>query len=675
MMRVSDAAILAGTKLKTRRVRMTITSVIAGLLFIVAICLSLLVSGVIKSVENFNKEGYGSRYLVSLNADPSLGADGSIYNRLQDDKDLQAELELKYKTYKKEKAAYAKLVGAEYDPKNEPPLFEEFDGIKNPNFSVSVLNEFLMQNQGIDSDLINKSADKISNSSEVIASYEVVPIGSNEFGPGSSSIKTEQKYSLNPIIDGQEYGLDDKEQIQYSSAGQPQPLKAFTESLGVADDRLTHPLYFDGINVDNIINENRVPVIAPYEAVQEILGLKPYSDDDSNVTNEQRLERYRRVREDAKGLKFSVCVRNQSSINSLNKAKETQSQQQLAVKDSKLQKPSLLLEAGKDPCSGIAVVKDVRTEDEKKFAIAQEKLENYDTPGLLATPTQRLVEFEVIGIMQGSRSNVSSFSISSIVRELISTRPFGYQIQWAIPESSINKTIPELSTKVAAQQISPGQYGETVKVIELENAAQVKDLMDKVQCDYNFNEMIDPGSFQIKGDSCKEQGRIFSVAPFGSNSVALDQVKSVFNGIFKWVLIVITAISSVILIGIVGKIISDSRRETAVFRAIGAKRFDIAQIYLTYSFFLGSIIAIVAMSIGILIVGFIHNKYSAGLSVDAVISYGSKDLNKTFELYAVDPKQLGVIVFAIIGAALLSALLPLLTNLRRNPIKDMRDER
>ena len=55
---------------------------------------------------------------------------------------------------------------------------------------------------------------------------------------------------------------------------------------------------------------------------------------------------------------------------------------------------------------------------------------------------------------------------------------------------------------------------------------------------------------------------------------------------------VVGAIAGVILMGMIGRIIADSRKETAVFRAVGASRLAVAQVYVAYTVYLAGCVAL-----------------------------------------------------------------------------------
>lgn len=156
--------------------------------------------------------------------------------------------------------------------------------------------------------------------------------------------------------------------------------------------------------------------------------------------------------------------------------------------------------------------------------------------------------------------------------------------------------------------------------------------------------------------------------------MALDSAKRGFGRLFRYVALGVALIAAVIMMGTVGRMVADSRRETAVFRAIGAKRLDIAQIYVLYTILLSVLICAFALIIGILLAGFVHSRYASEATVEALVAYNAQDLDKTFRLYSFFwPDVLQLVGLALAGGVI-SSILPLVRNLRRNPIRDMRDD-
>ena len=137
---------------------------------------------------------------------------------------------------------------------------------------------------------------------------------------------------------------------------------------------------------------------------------------------------------------------------------------------------------------------------------------------------------------------------------------------------------------------------------------------------------------------------------------------------------VVAAIAALILMGMVGRVISDSRRETAVFRAIGAKRNDIRAIYVIYTLFLSLLVAAMTLAIGFGVALWINGQFASEATIQAHLTFVGADRSAEFRLFGVWWEALLAIVALIIVAGLVSMLLPIARNLARSPIKDMRDE-
>ena len=186
--------------------------------------------------------------------------------------------------------------------------------------------------------------------------------------------------------------------------------------------------------------------------------------------------------------------------------------------------------------------------------------------------------------------------------------------------------------------------------------------------------MPKPGQSDPRVVDCYKMGKYFDISPFGNNASAIEDMRRGVWKVMRYVAPAVLLIASLVLMGIVGKIIADSRRETAVFRALGATRFAIAQIYLTYSLFIGVFIVLISFIIGSVGALLFSHKLSPDASVSAVLAYNARDIHKQFSFYGFDLQYAAIIIGLIAAAAILSTALPLATNIRRNPIRDMRDE-
>jgi ABC-type antimicrobial peptide transport system permease subunit len=175
-------------------------------------------------------------------------------------------------------------------------------------------------------------------------------------------------------------------------------------------------------------------------------------------------------------------------------------------------------------------------------------------------------------------------------------------------------------------------------------------------------------------DSCVNSGKPLTISPYGNNAGAVEEFRRGFWLVTRYIILAIVILASLIMMGNVGKIIADSRRETAVFRALGAKRFDVGQIYITYSMMLAGLLFASSAVIGTLAAAWLDSWLRPTMSVVAVLTYNAADTNKQFWLFGFDIRLFIAIFVLIVIAAFISTIIPLSGNLRRNPIKDMRDE-
>ena len=406
-------------------------------------------------------------------------------------------------------------------------------------------------------------------------------------------------------------------------------------------------------------DDGSVPVIAPYTAVEQAVGLKPLP---ATAKSKERLARLKEVREKAAGYKFDVCYRNQASNDQIQQAQ--QQQQEIAANKSKkdYQVPDLVYDLPAQTCGPAVVTRDKRSAQQKKY---DANLALFNKKFGQADPESKILRLRIVGI-NTDVSTGSSISVTEIFRSILSS---SLGQGWASP-IELTEENPTITKIFNANSDGAGR----TLYAEFENSAQVEKIMKEQACEPDFSVQFNAvGNQPYK--KCLDQGKYFGFSAFGSSSVAIDQFRRGFDKVFLIVGIAISVIAAIILMGTIGRIIADSRRETAVFRAIGAKRRDIAQIYLIYTIAVALLIALTSTVFGFLISQFIDNRYSSSVTVDALVAFNISDLTQEFSMSSLYAKGILYITGLIIAAALLASLLPLLNNLRRNPIKDMRDER
>ena len=117
MIKLSDAILLASTKMRTHKVRTAVTILLSGLLFALLVTASVVTTGVFHSVDNFRKDSLSSRYIVAVYET----LDPDIAQRTLRDPALIAEAKSRYEQLVQAKSAEAKLLGINYNQASDQP--------------------------------------------------------------------------------------------------------------------------------------------------------------------------------------------------------------------------------------------------------------------------------------------------------------------------------------------------------------------------------------------------------------------------------------------------------------------------------------------------------------------------------------------------------------------------
>ena len=643
MMYPQDAARLAATKLKTRKVRLGITVVISSLLFSVLFGASFLVSGVLTSLQRFNDAGFGNRYLVSAG---SLSP--GVYDKTSD-QTLVAKAAAMEKDMQTKKTAEAKRLGIDYDPTTDLPYLIDggFDGkTKQLNTQVPAVQQLIAQS-------LTDKPDSQKNFEATANAYGAIHTYKNQYMNNFSGQPTT---NLSLILKG-------KEQTALSTnfSGPPSGFSTLILQWQLMSKDLLQPFIISGQNLDTG-SDGSVPVIAPFSAAEEALGLKPLP---ATAKPKDKLARLSDVRMRAGGLKIQVCERNTTSAQDVSTA--DQEQQDIArnkgTKGYTL--PDLVADKPGVACGPIVVTRDVRDADTKKLAAANTQFKReFGEPA----PESHIVTLRIVGLNKDFASG-SSASVVDIFQSLLSSTLGN---GWYTPLESATKTS---SIASIFDVDGPTQALQTPTYIaELPTAAATRKILSEQNCQPDFS--AGPGTSIVDPyKKCNDQHKYFSFAPFGSSSTAIDEFRKGFTKVFKIAILIVVGIASLIMMGTVGRIIADSRRETAVFRAIGAKRLDISQIYITYTLLVSVLIGLVSLVVGLGLAEWLQARYSDQLTTTALLSFNVQDLAQRFHMVGTNARDLGYLVAAIVAVSLLATVLPLLNNMRRNPINDMRDER
>lgn len=652
MMRPLDSVRLASAKLRAHRVRTGIITSIVALLFAGIVMVLAIVAGTTKSLGSFSGEGLGNRFIVK--ATPIVDTQ-SIYGT--SNQAITSKLTDETSRLKVAKKAEAKRLGIDYDAATDQTLpISEYDAGNGTKQTVSNLSS-AFANQTI-KDYFNSlphiAYDDFAKSAKQAgaqATYASTTMSMMSYGASQSSVTV--------VIDG-------KEQQQDNTNGMVKGIGQLSQGQWqYFDSELLKPFVLTGQSLA-VGSDGSIPVIAPVSAAETVLKLSPVS---STASSDEQLGHLQTLRHDIAGKTAQLCYRNSSSAELLSTAKSQQDEMARNKGKADYTAPSLQYNVPTEACGEVTVKKDTRTYDEKKLAENQlnfkKQFEGYEDP------VQGIITVRFVGLVPDS-NYAMGFSVKDLLKNMLqSSLGEGWfsPITTVKPGSLAGRIAEPYSTTSAASRVYYAEFPdyESAKAF---TKAQTCDAQLSMQEMMSYS----PNKPDPRVTKCYAAGKYFDIAPFGNNASAIADLKAGVWKVMRYVAPVVLIIAALVLMGIVGKIIADSRRETAVFRALGATRSSIAQIYLNYSLFIAVFITLLATAIGSFGALWVHTKFSDDISVAAVLAYNASDVHKQFKLFGIDPLYIGIVIGLIVLATLLSTVIPLLTNVRRNPIRDMRDE-
>lgn len=649
MIRVSDACLLAYTKLRARKVRLIVTVVISSLLFGVMALSSFVVRGMVSSANSFAEEGFGKRYILSADV---FGGESFAYT--EDKSVLDRAIALQKDEIARKKAE-AKRLGIEYDPASERLVYYEGEGPKGKGkyldsshpLAVQASLEYLKNKPKPGLPELNKLGDPFG----AIGTYEsrYSSFGDPTVGELKILKKGKEDFKNNNGQPGNPFGTG---------------LDSFNGNWSLMSGELLKAFTLDNKNNLNT-PDGFIPVIAPYSAVEQLLDLKPVP---ASSPAKARLARLQEVRSKAGTLEFAVCYRNETSNGLINLTigQKAEIEQNKNTKD--YQKPSLIYDLPAEPCGAVRITKDARTAEEKTIANKQQEFRRIFGE---KAPEQTTLKFKIIGVAPDPPGAATAF-VDGLISSIVSSN---IGAGWFTPLEYTERS-PLVARLFPTQQLNgrpPTYYAE------LPTAEAARKMFNEAGCQPDFMSFSGPptDNNQVIQDpfaKCATDGKPFSLMPFGSSSLALDESQKGFNKVFRIAALVVVVIAALIMMGTLGRIIVDARRETAVFRAIGAKRLDIAQVYITYAIAVSLLIVIVSIAIGFLLAQIAQSRFGPRFTVNALLAYNARDITRQFYVYAWSSRDMLLIAGSALGAGVISTIIPLLRNLRRNPIRDMRDE-
>ncbi|MDR2063538.1 MAG: FtsX-like permease family protein [Candidatus Nomurabacteria bacterium] len=614
MIKFLDATRLARTKLHTHKIRIALSIVIPILLFSAILAGITLFRGFQKTLADFNSEGLSGRFLVGAG-----NADWGLYvSAVTRDEKLISLIRKKYQEVVEEHKKLAKELDIEYQDSFDPsPIDEPFPGDYYLNTSLPYVLQAKKQIFNI----------REQNPSDV---YRI----SENYHP-KNIWTVSPLYPNNSTFFVMKDGTENYKQLEPREGPDDTPSSFISTGVSIIEDDLAEPFIMSS---QKDFGE-KVPVILTYEHAERLLGLKSLT---AGATSEEKIARMKQVKNEIIDQEITTCFRNSISTANLTSAMRP-NEYALVI----YEKPA-------EACGEVTVKKDERTAEQKaseadlakfKTALGEEVEAWTDELTFVViglTPVDDSDEWKgegLWGIFQKLAGSSLSSSMSVVPRSYLGTNPKFEKLLVA----------PEKAGKVS------GGDGYVLEFSSREDAV-------------NFiNEKSNNGE---KATAEKP----FLLSPYGNNSVVIDELFEALAKIALIALGIAVVISILFLSSTFIKIITNARKEIAVFRAIGFKKSDIVRIYQVYSLIFALVIAISAIVLGLLAACVVSAILSAPLESELMALFSIIDTAKTVNLFTPNAFDILVLLVIVFSTALICSTLPALLAIRRNPIKDLREE-
>ncbi|MGH7218669.1 MAG: FtsX-like permease family protein [Candidatus Microsaccharimonas sp.] len=641
MIRLRDALTLAHTKLRTHKIRTGITVGIAGILFGVILSGVIIAQGVFTSIESFSKEGLNDRSILAVGR---VNNPFNVYQNLENDQFI-AEVEAEHARIVAAKTAAAKKHAIPYNSTAEDPS------------PISIEEE--TGKRYIDHSDTSKAAVAVvaaRHAKENFKPFDIegylAPYPSARILENNSRVQPTNGASFAFMFEGKEKMLrEEDDQIPSSQSAEP-TLAIMNQS--VVDSFVTSSS-FDP-------TRGEIPVIIPFKAAEQLLGLKKLP---ATATVQDRYDRLKEVRTRIGEVTATFCYRNGPSQQLVGEAESQRKDFEKNGAKKGYTAPALTYKpVSKTDCGPVVVEKDTRTAFEKslesRYIEYQKEIGVYQ-----GEPVQYKVTVRAVGLSKdapGGSGASTTFDISGLVEGLLGSW-LGYD-QWIIPPALLGQ-VPE-----SARPSELFKLEDNKNVTEYGNASTVSIEEYLVE----FDDPNEARTAMKKGMTSNYAAGEISAYPFGSSALIVEEAKEWFAKIVLWALIGVGGIAVIILGSMIGRTVAEGRRESAVFRAIGARRSDVGGIYAMYAVLLSMRVALFALVLGLVIALVVEGFFAEQATLGARFAYASVDTSSEFHFFGIDTWYIPAILGVIIIVGLIAAIIPIILSTRRNPIKDMRDD-
>lgn len=381
------------------------------------------------------------------------------------------------------------------------------------------------------------------------------------------------------------------------------------------------------------------PIFVPYTFLEKLSG-----QSSAHLSPAQQNVLYRKLISQYTGKEMNYCYRNQQATTILEAV--LQYNQNLIKTNDKQHKP-----VSTAPCQSFdaKTLKSIGLNSDGTFVDDSSQVAKPLFPSRKTDPASTsLLTLKIVGFV----SAPSAFD-TDLLGSLLNA-----QYNWQIPLPGF------IPSDVVSQDpyLSGGLYGKAAYSQE--------------QYFVDFHTRNEQKAFIAKscsGSGCNKSNAAL-ITPFGNINVTLEDIINSLAGIIFIGTIVAAILAIAIMLLVVSRVIADSRKEIAVFRAVGAKKRDIAQIYYTYGFsiFVSSTVFAICLATAAALV--LTNLFSTPLSAMLVTATGAYQTSVHATLLGLSPAWLVAITLLLFVSMVIGVSLPLSLSLKKRLINSLREE-
>ncbi|HEY6736869.1 MAG TPA: ABC transporter permease [Candidatus Saccharimonadia bacterium] len=661
MIGLRDSLTLARTKFYARPVLLVLTLAVCGVLFGALYAGVNMASGAIASARAFALAASNGKYLVKVNPFIPPEVLTIVGSSNAPSAALQARLKALQADFIAEHKALAKQLGTTFDEKSVPePL------VNNPYANPTLpADQRVTINPNAPAAYAYVSELQVDYAKTAKNGYDQLQALAKSYGATGFYENTTASVGF----DTMQFLPGGKEDVvnlsnSRSPAGDAYFGAAFLSSVQNSEYTFVSSDLVGGYvlpeNDRRRANDHGVPVIITAAEAVKIFGTQ-YNIPSEPIAPKARIAWLKDMQDKLNGITYTSCYRNHADLNQLQQIKQTAQEMADHKNDANYVKPQVIYGLPTTACGDRVVVEDHRTAAVR--AAEQHEADLQVKLGAVEMPQRQLVTFTVVGVMPVQRQDEMYKSIPAFLAGILSAN---YDEGAIIPRQLYDKlpaanrygdilTRSYDSTK-GAQAMRAAGLGE--HIVAFSTAQQARKFIGEQTCDFaDFN--------------CK---KLFTGTAYATNYLLFDDIQVLVTKVLGIALPIALGIAGLVVGFMMARIMIDNRRETAVFRAIGAKRRDIVSIYLMYTGMIALGIVLAGLGLGWLVAGGLQAWFGGDITAYARVAYGVYGSHQVFSLIGGQVMLQCQIAAGIVAICLVAVSLPLVRNVRRNPIDDMRDE-